>query len=174
MKSKNIGIFLFSFILAAFSQPAHSADNPKGDNNTMTISEGRTVSIEYTLTLENKEVIDSNVGGEPLTYVQGSRQIIWGLEKELTGMRVGDSKEVTVTAEEGYGPLQEEAFVNVNKDQLPEEAWKVGAQVQGQGPQGQIVRGKVAKINKDEATIDFNHPLAGKTLFFAVKILDIE
>ena len=173
MKNIGIGIFLCSFILAAFLQPAHSADNAKGENKDMTFSEGRTVSIEYTLTLENENIIDTNVGGEPLTYVQGSRQIIWGLEKELAGMKVGDSKDVTVTPEDGYGSVQQEAFVEVSKAQLPEEAWEVGAQIQGQGPRGQVVRGRVIEINENEAKIDFNHPLAGKTLFFAVTILDI-
>ena len=174
MKKIGLGILLLSIVLAVFSQPAHSADDAEGDKKDMTISEGKTVSIEYTLTLEDKAVIDSNVGGKALTFVQGNRQIIPGLEKELVGMKVGDSKDVTVTPEEGYGTLKTEAFVEVKKEQLPEEAWKVGAQVQGQGPQGQVVRGKVTKINEDKATIDFNHPLAGKTLFFAVKILDIK
>lgn len=173
MKTTSL-VFLLSFIFAVFSQSAHSADNGKEDKKDMTISEGKTVSIEYTLTLEDKAVIDSNVGGKPLTYIQGKRQIIPGLEKELVGLKVGDSKDVTVTPEEGYGPILDDAFVEVRKDQLPEEAWKVGAQVQGQTPQGQVVRGRVLKINEDKATIDFNHPLAGKTLFFAVKILDIE
>lgn len=174
MKKTGLGFILVGFFLALLFQPAYSADDAKGDKKDMTISEGMTVSIEYTLTLEDKTVIDSNVGAEPLTYVQGNRQIIPGLEKELMGLKVGDSKDVTVTPQEGYGPVNEEAFVEVNKEQLPEEAWKVGSQVQGRGPQGQVVRGKVTKINGDKATIDFNHPLAGKTLLFAVKILDIK
>lgn len=70
----------------------------------MSISQGKTISIEYTLKLEDKTVVDSNVGGGPLTYIHGSHQIIPGLEKALEGMKIGDIKEVTVKPEEGYGP----------------------------------------------------------------------
>ena len=140
----------------------------------MTIAEGKTVSIEYTLTLEDKEVIDTNVGGQPLTYVHGSNQIIPGLEKAMLGMQVGDSRNVTVEPEEGYGHTIEEAIIEVEKEQLPPEVFKVGAQVQGQGQEGQVVRGQVTGIDGDTAVIDFNHPLAGKTLFFDIKVLDIK
>ena len=140
----------------------------------MTIAEGKTVSIEYTLTLEDKEVIDTNVGGQPLTYVHGSNQIIPGLEKAMEGMQEGESMNVTVEPEEGYGHTIEEAIIEVEKEQLPPEVFKVGAQVQGQGQEGQVVRGQVTGIDGDTAVIDFNHPLAGKTLFFDIKVLDIK
>ncbi|MGC9325909.1 MAG: FKBP-type peptidyl-prolyl cis-trans isomerase [Desulfomonilia bacterium] len=139
------------------------------------ITAGKNVSIEYTLRLENhSDVVDTNVGGQPLTYVQGSNQIIPGLEKALEGMKVGESKEVTVEPEEAYGPLIPEAVVEINKEQLPQEAFKVDAQVQAQGPDGDVLYGQVTKIEDDTATIDFNHPLAGKTLHFEVKVLDIQ
>jgi len=141
---------------------------------TMTITAGKNVSIEYSLSLENKEVIDSNVGGEPLSYVQGSNQIIPGLENALEGMKVGESKKVSVGPEEGYGPVIPEAIVEVGKEQLPLEAFQVDAQVQAQSPDGDVLYGQVTKIEDDTATIDFNHPLAGKTLFFDVKVLDIQ
>jgi len=139
----------------------------------MTIAEGKKVSFEYTLTLEDKEVIDSNVGKEPLTYVQGSKQIVPGLEKAMEGLTVGDTKQVTVIPEEGYGPIITEAVIEVKKEQLPEDAREVGALVQGQGG-GQTLRGKVTELKEDTAVVDFNHPLAGKTLFFDVKVLEIQ
>ncbi len=142
----------------------------------MTITEGKTVSIEYTLKLENEEVVDTNVGGEPLKFTQGSKQIIPGLEKEMEGMGVGDSKQVTVTPEEGYGPVYQEAVAEFSKDSLPPDVWKVGAVVQGKSQAGQVLRGFVTEINEDDdkATIDFNHPLAGKTLLFDVKVLEVQ
>lgn len=140
----------------------------------MTITAQKKVSIEYTLSLENEEIVATNVGSQPLTYVHGTNQIIPGLEKAMEGMKIGDSKQVTVKPEDGYGPVIQEAIVEVSKEQLPPETWKVGAKVQGQGPGGQILRGQVTDIKDDKATIDFNHPLAGKTLFFEVKVLDIQ
>ncbi len=70
--------------------------------------------IEYTLKLEDKTVVDSNVGGGPLTYIHGSHQIIPGIEMALEGMKIGDIKEVTVRPEEGYGPLDVNSLMEVN------------------------------------------------------------
>jgi len=140
----------------------------------MIITEGKKVSIEYTLTLDSKEVIDTNVNDEPLIYVHGSNQIIPGLEKGLEGLKVGDIKKVAVKPEDGYGPVMQEAFFEVRKDQLPPDAWEVGKQVQGQGPDGQVVSGKITEVMDDKAIIDLNHPLAGKEIFFEIKVLDIQ
>lgn len=168
-----LALVLCGILGIAATVPALAAETPKGEL-PMTIATGSTVSIEYTLTLENKEVIDTNVGGEPLTYVQGSSQIIPGLESALTGMKVGDTKQVKVDPEDGYGPLIKEAIVEVDAEQLPPNTREVNAHVQAQGPDGQILRGQVTELKDDKAIIDFNHPLAGKTLFFDVKVLDIQ
>jgi FKBP-type peptidyl-prolyl cis-trans isomerase SlyD len=139
----------------------------------MSINEGSTVSIEYTLTLDDGEVIDSNVGKQPLTYEQGKGQIISGLESELLGLEAGDEKRVSVPPEEGYGPVRQEAILTLQRNQLPEEAQEVGAQIQAQGPNGQTLSGKVATLSEEKATLDFNHPLAGENLHFEVKILKV-
>lgn len=139
----------------------------------MTISNDSTVSIEYTLTLDSGDVIDSNVGGEPLTFQQGKGQIISGLESALIGMGEGDQKKVSVTPEAGYGPVHDQAIVVLKREQLPEGAQEVGAQVQGQGPEGQVLQGKVTDLTDTKATLDFNHPLAGENLHFDVKILKV-
>lgn len=140
----------------------------------MAISEGSKVSIEYTLKLDDDSVVDTNVGGEPLVYVQGGNHIIPGLEKALEGLNVGDEKEVKVSPEEGYGPLNDAAYVEVAKEEIPEDARVVGAQLQAQNPQGQMVYPVVTEVKDETVTLDFNHPLAGKELNFSVKILDIE
>ncbi len=148
-------------------------DQKKGEKK-MTVAEGKTIGIEYTLTLDDKQVVDTNVGGQPLTYVQGSHQIIPGLEKALEGMTVGDTKKVTIEPDQAYGQVIKEAIIEVDKDQMPEELWKVGAQVQAQGNDGRILRGKVVELKEKTAVVDFNHPLAGKTLHFDVKVLSIQ
>ena len=140
----------------------------------MHITAGKKVFVEYTLTLGNKEVFDTNVGSEPLAYVQGSDQMIPGLEAAMEGMKVGDSKHVKIKPEDGYGPVLREAIVEVAKDQLAPDARNVGARIEGRGPSGQILTGQVQKIKDDKVVVDFNHPLAGETIFFQVKVVDIQ
>jgi FKBP-type peptidyl-prolyl cis-trans isomerase SlyD len=159
--------------LFANSVQALGADGKKGAES-MNISSRKKISIEYTLTLENKEVVDTNVGREPLTFEQGSHQIIAGLEKAIEGMKEGESRKVTIKPEDAYGPVVKEAVIEVNKDKLPPDALKVDAQVQAKGPGDQVLIGRVTEIKGDKAVVDFNHPMAGKTLFFDVKVLTIE
>ncbi len=140
----------------------------------MTIATGSKVSIEYTLTLGDDQVIDSNVGGQPLQYTQGNGQIIPGLENALTGKKTGDNLNVTVSPEEGYGPVNEEAIIEVESENLPVDARKVGMQVQGQTPEGQMIQAQVVELRDQTAILDFNHPLAGKTLHFAVRVLEVQ
>lgn len=174
MKMHGTKVWVF-FALTLFVIMNHTAANGgsmKGDDET-TVSAGKEISIEYTLRLEDKSVADSNVGSEPLVYTHGAYHIIPGLEKGLEGMKAGESKEVTVTYEEGYGKVDQEAFLEVNKKELPTEALKIGAQVQGEGANGRILHARVTEIKEQTVVLDFNHPLAGKTLYFDVKVLDI-
>ncbi len=160
------------FILGIFVA-AVQAETPEGET-AMTVSDGKTVSMEYTLTLENKDVIDTNVGREPLKFTQGSHQIIPGLETALAGMKKGESKQVTVAPEQAYGVPNPEAVQEVPIDKIPPDARKVGATLQGKDAQGRTVHPRVAEVKEQVVVLDFNHPLAGKTLNFDVKILDIE
>jgi FKBP-type peptidyl-prolyl cis-trans isomerase SlyD len=139
-----------------------------------TITEGKNVSLEYTLTLDDKSVVESNVGKQRLTYTHGTRQIIPGLEKALEGLAVGDTKEVTVAPADGYGEKDPEALQEVQKTLIPSDALVVGTRLQGKTPDGHMVYPRVAEIKDDTVMLDFNHPLAGKTLHFNVKILDIQ
>ena len=170
--SKMSLIFIGSIISVCLGFQA-LAETQKG-GKAMTVTAGKEVSIEYTLTLDDKTVVDTNVGGEPFTFVQGNQQIIPGLEKEMEGLKVGDNKQVTVQPEDGYGVVNKEAFLEVDKGQLPPEALHEGAQIQGQTPEGQPMRGQVKEVKETTVVLDFNHPLAGKTLFFDVKVLGIK
>ena len=140
----------------------------------MTVSSGKEVSIEFTLRLEDNSVVDTNVGGEPLTYTQGEQQIISGLEGEVEGMAVGETKAVTVPPERGYGVMDAAAFREVSSKRVPEGARVVGAKLQGRDRNGQTVYARVAQVKEDTVVLDFNHPLASKTLYFEVKVLDIK
>jgi FKBP-type peptidyl-prolyl cis-trans isomerase 2 len=157
-----------AFALSQFSFLAHAQEAEP------VIQDGSTVSIEYTLKLDDGSVADTNVGGDPLVFTQGESQILPALESALTGMKAEDTTEVTLTAEEGYGPVREEAFQEMPVDALPEQGRHVGAQLVGQGPSGQPIFARVVEIDEGTAKVDLNHPLAGKQLHFDVKVLSVE
>ena len=163
-------VCLLTFVITLTSSA--SGGQSKGELD-MSVSEGRQVSIEYTLKLEDQTVVDSNVGAAPLTYVHGSHQIIPGLEKSLTGMKAGDKKEVTVKPEDGYGPLDTKALLEVTKEQIPADSIKIGSALQGRDNDGNVFSARVTDIKDKTVVLDFNHPLAGKTLFFEVRVLNI-
>ena len=114
------------------------------------------------------------MGGEPLIYVQGSHAIIPGLEKAMEGMKAGENRQITVKPEEGYGKVEAEALVEVDKKQVPPDAQKGGAQLQGQNEQGQVFTARVLEVKDEKILLDFNHPLAGKTLYFDIKVLSVK
>ncbi len=160
------GIFIITLSLGLLSVTSGYAQD--------TIGEGTSVSLEYTLTLEDQTVIDTNVGKDPLVYTHGSQEIIPGLEKQLIGLKVGDTKNVEVAPADGYGEADPNRVQEIPKDKIPEEALGVGKKLQGQGPDGQMMFAQVTEVKENTVIVDLNHPLAGKTLFFAVKVLKIE
>lgn len=138
------------------------------------IENGNSVSIEYTLKLDDGSTVDSNVDGDPLTYTQGSSQILPALEEALLGLEVGDSKQVDLTAEQGYGPIDPRGYQEVETDRVPEDARTVGTMLMASTPEGQQQPIRVHEVKDDLIVLDFNHPLAGEALHFDVKILGIE
>ncbi|MDP2604142.1 MAG: peptidylprolyl isomerase [Deltaproteobacteria bacterium] len=138
------------------------------------VKDGAVISLQYTLSGEDGKTIESNKGKEVLKYTQGKRQIVPGLEKGLAGMKVGEEKRVKVKPEEGYGPVSEKARQEFPKEKIPPESLKVGATLVARGPDGQAVPVRVHQIKEKTVVIDMNHPMAGKTLVFDVKILDIQ
>lgn len=139
-----------------------------------TVAEGKLVSLQYTLTLDDQSVVESNVGDKPLTYTHGSRQLVPGLEKALEGMTAGDTKQVTVAPVDGYGEADPKALQEVQKQLIPPDALKVGTRLQGKTPSGRTVYPLVAEVKDETVVLDFNHPLAGKTLHFDIKVLDVQ
>ncbi|MBI4354362.1 MAG: peptidylprolyl isomerase [Candidatus Omnitrophica bacterium] len=129
--------------------------------------------MDYTLTVDG-EVVDQSPEGKPFQYIHGKGQIIPGLERQLTGLRVGDSGEITVTPEEGYGPVDPAAVVEIPKEQLPKTVTpEVGMALSGVDPEGRPFRARVKTIHDTTVTLDLNHPLAGKTLLFKIKVITI-
>lgn len=140
----------------------------------MNVSSGKLISVEYKLKLDGGEEVDSNVEKKPLTFVQGENEVISGLEKSVEGMQIGERKQFTISAEEGFGPINKNAFFEVEKERVPQDSLKLGAKVEAQDKNGQAFKGRVSEIKKEKVVVDFNHPLAGKTLHFEVKVLDVQ
>jgi FKBP-type peptidyl-prolyl cis-trans isomerase SlyD len=138
------------------------------------IEKGSSVKIEYTLKDDKGAVLDTNAGKDALAFTQGSQQIIPGLDKALLGMKVGDSKKVTVKPEEAYGALDPKAEAEVPKNALPEGAAVVGTRLLARGQDGQPRPVTVKTVKDTTVVLDLNHPLAGKTLFFDVKVVSVE
>lgn len=138
------------------------------------IESGSKVSLAYRLTDDAGAVLDSNEGQAPLTYTQGSEQILPALERALTGMRTGDRKRVTVPPAEGYGDVDPAAVTEVPRDRVPADARTVGAELVARNAAGQTRVVRVKEIRDSTVVIDLNHPLAGKTLHFDVTVVGVE
>ncbi len=119
---------------------------------------------------ETKDIIDSSADGYPLEFITGKSHIIPGLEKEIIKMNVGDSATVVVSAEEAYGVYNEEAVKEYPIEQFAGIELSAGMPLYGQAEDGSTIQVLVKSFNDTNVTVDYNHPLAGKTLEFAVTI----
>jgi FKBP-type peptidyl-prolyl cis-trans isomerase SlyD len=139
----------------------------------MKIEDGCSVTIDYTMALDNGEVIDTTKDTDPLTYTHGEGEILTGLETIIEGMEKGESQDVVVSAAEGFGESDPEALIEIPKSDLPPEALETGTELQAEGPQGQTISGRVVEVMENSAIVDFNHPLAGKNLHISVTIVNV-
>lgn len=140
----------------------------------MQIAANKAVSIDYTLTNDAGEVIDSSAGGAPLVYLHGARNIIAGLEKALEGKQVGDELEVAVEPEEAYGEYSAELVAVLNRSMFEGvEELEVGMQFHASGPDGGMQIVTIRDLEGDDVTVDGNHPLAGQRLNFQVKVVNV-
>ena len=135
---------------------------------------GCTVSIHYTGTLDDGSTFDSSEGRDPLTFQMGEGQIIQGLEAALEGMAVGETKTVTIPAEQAYGPRHAEAVQDVPRDMIPDHIpLDLGTSLQLHTPNGSMMPVTVTAVTDEAVTLDANHPLAGQALTFAVEVVEI-
>jgi FKBP-type peptidyl-prolyl cis-trans isomerase SlyD len=137
----------------------------------MTIAQHKVVTIHYkVMDVDSDEIIDSSENSDPMTYLHGARNIIPGLEQALEGKSVGDEVEVTVPPAEAYGERSDDRIQQVPKEAFQEmEKIEPGMAVTAQTDQGQINL-MVTEVDETTVTVDANHPLAGKSLKFEVKI----
>ena len=141
----------------------------------MKVKNGHNVKVHYRGTLANGTEFDnSRTRGKTLDFEVGTPNIIQGFNKAVLGLSLGESKTVTVVADEAYGQVNPEAFQNVPKTQFDENfVFEIGGAVMGQGPQGPF-RATIHEVQDESVVLNFNHPLAGKDLTFEVEVIEVE
>ena len=140
----------------------------------MLIANQHVVAIDYTLSNDAGEVIDSSAGAEPLVYLHGAGNIIAGLEKALAGKAVGDELDVSIEPEEAYGEYSAELITNLGREMFEGvDELEVGMQFHASAPDGGMQIVTIRDIDGDQVTIDGNHPLAGQQLNFKVKVVSV-
>jgi FKBP-type peptidyl-prolyl cis-trans isomerase SlyD len=138
----------------------------------MQVAEKKYVAIDYKLTVDG-EVVDESQPGDPLGFVSGVGQIVPGLDNALQGKSAGDKVEVSFSAKDGYGEVQDQLFQELPKENFPDGlALEEGMLFQANTPHGPMTF-KIAEIKADSIVADLNHPLAGKDLSFSVKIVEV-
>jgi FKBP-type peptidyl-prolyl cis-trans isomerase SlyD len=142
---------------------------------SLLVGDNLIVSMNYKLTDDSGNVIDSSEGGEPLKYLHGTGSIIPGLEKALVGKVEGDKLNVRVEPEEGYGVHRPDLIQTVDRaafqgvDHIEE-----GMMFQAQAQDGSAQHVTVKAVEDDKVTIDANHPLADTALNFEIEILSVQ
>jgi FKBP-type peptidyl-prolyl cis-trans isomerase SlyD len=138
-----------------------------------TVQNGVVVSMEYTLKIDG-EVIDSSEGHDPLEFLAGHSNIISGLESEMIGMKVGESKDVVVAPADGYGEYDDEAYLDVPKGQFPKDMpVEEGLELTVRDDAGQARYARIESVEGETVRLNFNHPLAGDELHFNVRVVNL-
>jgi FKBP-type peptidyl-prolyl cis-trans isomerase SlyD len=137
---------------------------------TEKVGDNHVVTLDYTLIVE-EEILESTTDGEPIEFIQGIGQIIPGLENALYDLKVGEKKTVTIEPGEAYGDYDPESLEIVRKEEFSEEIpLDVGTFLDLTDDEGDVLSAQIIEADEDTVTLDFNHPLAGKTLTFEVTV----
>jgi FKBP-type peptidyl-prolyl cis-trans isomerase SlyD len=137
----------------------------------MNIEQDAVVTIAYTLTDDDGNVVDSSKDTGDLAYLHGHQNIVPGLEEALSGKAVGDQISTSIAPEKGYGDREEQLVFQVPRDRLPQDQdLEIGMQFRAQASDGQEMIVAIAEIGDELVMLDANHPLAGQTLNFEVEI----
>lgn len=135
---------------------------------------GDKVKVHYDGTLEDGTTFDSSRDSEPIEFTIGEGQVIEGFEDAIVGMAVGDTKTETIAAEQAYGERDESLIFRVDRSQMPDDTEvQVGDFLHVGFPDGSDAAVQVAGLDEQSVMLDANHPLAGKTLIFALTLVGI-
>lgn len=145
-------------------------------NSDKTIGAGSTVTMHYSLLLEDGTVVDSTFDtDEPLTFTMGDGTLIDGLEYAVVGLKAGDQQSLNISPDVGFGYRDENAIQSIPRSEFADEfELKPGLVIEFSTPSGIEVAGSVLEVKGDTVVVDFSHPLAGRTVIFNVKIIDVQ
>ncbi|MBK8314741.1 MAG: peptidylprolyl isomerase [Acidobacteria bacterium] len=138
------------------------------------VKSGDTVKVHYTGKFDSGDIFDTSEGSDPLSFTVGAGEVIPGFDLALVGMTIGDSKEIVIPAEQGYGARIEELVQTIARDQFQLSGIdpEVGMAIEMQTPQGSIPL-VITELTETNVTLDANHPLAGESLHFALTLVEI-
>ena len=140
----------------------------------MPVKNGDKVKVEYTGKLDDGNVFDTSEGKAPIEFEVGAKKVIPGFEKAVLGMEKGQEKNVKIESKEAYGDPNPSLLKKVPRERLPKEPEpQPGMILALKTPDGRQFPARIREVNKKEVTIDLNHPLAGKTLNFNIRVVDI-
>lgn len=138
-----------------------------------TPTDGQTVNIHYTGSLEDGTVFDSSAGRDPLEFTLGAGQVIPGFESAVLTLEIGESTKTTIPPEEAYGEYREDMIVTLDRSQFPDDAEpEIGMEVYLQAG-NQPVPASIVEVMPDAIILDANHRLAGKTLIFDIELVSV-
>jgi FKBP-type peptidyl-prolyl cis-trans isomerase SlyD len=141
-----------------------------------TIQPNTRVLVDYELRDDEGDLLDASEaeGGQPIEYIHGYGMIVPGLESALVGLKAGDEREVVVPAEAGYGEYDESLVLQIDRAEFPEpKEVEVGDEFIAESPEGEEIAMNVVEVHDDVVVVDANHPLAGMTLRYNVKVREV-
>jgi FKBP-type peptidyl-prolyl cis-trans isomerase SlpA len=136
------------------------------------IQTGTSVTLHFSLALENGHIIDSNFEGNPATFSVGDGNLLPGFESSLLGLEVGDEREFIISPENAFGQHNAKNVQAVDRGNFDESELEIGSILSFQNGDGELP-GVIIALEKNQVMVDFNHPLSGKNIVFQVKILEI-
>jgi len=140
---------------------------------SQTVKDNLVVTLDYELIVE-EETLESTEEGEPIQFIQGLGQIIPGLESAVYGLKVGDQKTLTIQPEDAYGEYDPESLQEVNIEEFSEEVpLEVGTFLDLRDDEDEVLSAQIIAVDEETITLDFNHPLAGKTLTFKITVTNL-
>ncbi|NRP35598.1 FKBP-type 16 kDa peptidyl-prolyl cis-trans isomerase [Marinobacterium sp. xm-d-579] len=139
----------------------------------LTIEQGRKVTMHFAIKLTDGQIVDSNFEGSPVEFEVGDGNIPEGFEAALTGLKVGDHLDLTIDPERGFGQHNPSNIQTMKRSDFKDMELEPGLVISFQEPGGELP-GVIVEFDDERVEVDFNHPLAGKTILFEVQVLNIQ